>query len=109
MGLYDKLTQGGSPFSITGNGSTPSTNPLATKQSIMHAEGDVASYSLNGANFPIVNSQYQQYVDGVPNLLPQPSVLDIDGINPKGPLKDPKTISLNNTFAKGEYLNNLPR
>ena len=38
MGLYDKLTKGGSPFSITGNGTTPSTNPLATRGSVMHAE-----------------------------------------------------------------------
>jgi hypothetical protein len=109
MGLYDKLTKGGSPFSITGNGSTPSTNPLSTKQSAMHAEGDVASYSLNGANFSLVNSQYQQYVDGVPNLLPQPSVLDINGLKPTTALKDPKTVSINDSFLKGQYLNNLPR
>jgi hypothetical protein len=109
MGLYDKLTKGGSPFSITGNGSTPSTNPLATKASTMHAENDTAGYSLSGKNFSLVNSQYQQYVDGVPNLLPQPSTLDINGVKPAGPLKDPKTISINDSFSKGEYLNNLPR
>lgn len=109
MGLFDKLTQGGTPFSITGNGSTPNTNPLATKQSLMHAKGNLASYSLNGANKLIVNQQYQQYVDGVPNLLPNPSTLDINGVNPKGPLKDPSVKSMNDTFSKGEYLKNLPR
>lgn len=37
-----------------------------------------------------------------------PSGFDLNGIKPKGPLKDPGTISINNTFAKGEYANNLP-
>jgi hypothetical protein len=109
MGLYDKLTVGGSPFSITGNGSTPATNPLAGKGSKLHADGNAAGYSLSGVNQSLVNSEYQQYVDGMPNNLPQPSQLDIDGVNPRGPLKDPKTRSINDSFSKGEYLNNLPR
>ena len=109
MGLYDKLTKGGTPFSITGNGSTPSTNPLATKDSKMHADNDAAGYSLSGQNASLVNSQYQQYVDGVPNFLPQPSGLDINGLKPITALKDPKTISINDSFSKGQYLNNLPR
>jgi len=76
MSLLNKLTQTGSPFSITGNGSTPPTNILATNQSKLHADGSQASYSVNGANFTQVNNAFQAYVDGMPNNLPQPSQLD---------------------------------
>ena len=41
-----------------------------------------------------------------PNV--RPSGFDLNGVTPTGPLKDPGTISINNTFAKGEYSNNLP-
>lgn len=37
-----------------------------------------------------------------------PSGYDLNGAKPSGPLKDPGTISINNTFANGEYSNNLP-
>lgn len=76
MSLLNKLTQNGSPLSIA-NGGTVAVNPLATQQSKMHD-----SYSINGANASIVNSQFQQYVDGAPNVLPQPSQLDINGLTP---------------------------
>ena len=39
MALLDKLTLQGSTYSY-GNGQTPQTNPLATQQSKMHADGD---------------------------------------------------------------------
>lgn len=76
MGLIDKLQQGASnltPF----NGDTPPTNPLATAQSKMHD-----SYSITGQNVGVVNSEYQQYLDGTNNLLPTPSQLDLGGVNP---------------------------
>jgi len=76
MGLLDKLTLQGSPLSIA-NGGSVATNPLATAQSKMHDE-----YSLNGSNASLVNSQYQQYKDGAVNILPPPSLLDLDGITP---------------------------
>ena len=79
MGLLDKLTQGGSPYSITGNGQTPSTNVGATQQSKLHADGQTAGYSLNGNFGQEVNSAYVSYVDGMPNILPQPSQLDLNG------------------------------
>ena len=76
MGLLDKLTKGDSnltPF----NGDTPLTNPLATAQSKMHD-----SYSITGQNAGAVNANYQQYLDGVNNLLPTPSQLDLGGQTP---------------------------
>lgn len=73
MGLLDKLQQGASnltPF----NGNTPPINPLATVQSPMHD-----SYSITGQNASAVNADYQQYLDGVNNVLPTPSNLDLGG------------------------------
>ena len=95
MGLLNLLTQTGTPFS-TGNGATPSTNPWATKQSLLHADGNQASYSLNGTNAPAVNKAYVEYNDGYNNALPQPSQLDLNGQKPTVPGKLP-------------YLDNLPK
>ena len=93
MGLLDMLVnQGGSNLSAY-DGKTPPVNPLATQQSKLHADGTQPSYSLSGANVSIVNPQYQSYLDGVPNNLPQPSQLDRDNGS-----VDPSKW----------YLNNLP-
>lgn len=81
MGLLDKLTTQGSPYSY-GNGVTPTVNPGATQQSKLHADGNQAGYSLDGSDFAVVNSAYQQYNDGVNNILPQPSQLDLNGTTP---------------------------
>ncbi len=107
MGLKDMLLNQGTPLSY-GNGSTPFTNQGATQQSKLHADGNTAGYSLDGSDFQDVNSAYQQYNDGVGNFLPQPSLLDINGQLPVGPLSDPNVPSINNSFSQGEYLNNLP-
>jgi len=107
MGLLDKLTMDGSTYSY-GNGQTPSTNPGATQQSKLHADGSAPGYSLDGSDFSEVNAAFQQYNDGVNNNLPSPSLLDINGAIPTGPLSDPSVGSINNTFAQGQYLNNLP-
>ena len=94
MGLLDMLTnQGGSSLSAY-DGATPPTNPLATQQSKLHADGTQASYSVNGTNVSVVNPHYQSYLDGVPNNIPQPSVLDRDN---------------GNVPANKHYLNNLPQ
>ena len=76
MSLLNKLTQTGTPLSITGNGSSPAINILATGQSKLHADGSQVSYSVNGANQSSVNAAYQGYVDGTSNALPLPSQLD---------------------------------
>jgi hypothetical protein len=75
MGLIDKLQNNGSPLSIA-NGGQVDTNPLATNQSKLHI------YSLDGTGAQLINSQYQQYVDGVNNPLPMPSQLDLNGVTP---------------------------
>jgi hypothetical protein len=98
MGLLSKLLNDGSNFSAH-DGATPAVNPLATKQSKLHANGDQPSYSLNGSNAPQVINDYGNYEDGVNNAIPQPSQLDLEGKVP--------TIS-----ASGKqglpYLSNLP-
>lgn len=91
MGIKDLLLDPLKGSNLTAyNGATPSINPLATKSSKMHAFGDTAGYSLNGAYSSEVNKDYQAYLDGVPNNLPQPSQLDLNGKTPS------------------QYLDNLP-
>ena len=91
MGLLTELTTAGSVYSITGTGTTPATNPGATTLSELHANGNQPGYSLDGSNFSTVNAAAQQYVDGVNNILPQPSQLDLNGVTPS------------------QYINNLPQ
>ena len=107
MGLLNLLTGQGSVLSY-GNGQTPAVNQGATQQSKLHADGNQPGYSLDGSDFADVNNAYQLYNDGSGNFLPLPSNLDINGINPVGPLSDPNTPSINNSFSQGQYLNNLP-
>jgi len=98
MGLLNQLTNVGSAYTLH-DGNTPPTNPLATQQSMLHAAGNLPGYSLNGSQSPIVSSQYNAYEDGMPNPLPPPSLLDLNGaippITPGGQLLP--------------YLNNLPQ
>ena len=109
MGLQKKLLNDGSVFSKF-NGQTVPTLQGSTNRSELHASADgIPGYSLTGFQKSLVNRQYQNYDDGVPNLLPQPSELDLQGIKPKGPLKSPKFRGINNTFQKGTYKNNLPQ
>jgi len=81
MGLKTKLMTTGSPLSY-GSGTTPTVNPGATQLSKLHVDGNQPGYSLNGALFPVVNTAFQAYNDGVINILPLPSFLDLDGVTP---------------------------
>lgn len=91
MGLLTKLTTQGSIYSY-GNGNTPTVNPGATPQSKLHADGvGQAGYSVDGSDFTTVNTAFQAYNDGVNNILPQPSQLDLNGQTPT------------------QYVNNLPQ
>jgi hypothetical protein len=92
MGLLTKLQQSGSNLTQY-DGNTPPINPLATNASQMHD-----SYSITGNNFNVVNSGYQQYLDGTGNFLPTPSNLDLNGV--------PPTVSRNGQLLP--YLNNRP-
>ena len=107
MGLLTKLTTNGSNLSIN-DGLTPATNPLTTPGNSIHSTGIVNnSYSLNGSNVNAIGAFVAQYEDGINNPLPQPSNLDLNGLIPVGPL-NAGTIPINNSFAGGAYLNNLP-
>jgi len=77
-------------------GATPPTNPGATKQSLLHADGGQPSYSLDGSNVVPVNKAYNEYNDGTVNFLPQPSQLDLNGRKPV-------------VAGKLPYLDNLPK
>ena len=90
MGLLNKLTTAGTPYSYN-NGTTPTTNPGATSLSKLHVDGNQPGYSVDGSNFSNVNAAFQAYNDGVNNILPQPSQLDLDGATPS------------------QYINNLPQ
>jgi len=98
MGLLNKLTVNqGSVFS-QGNGATPPTPVGATDQSKLQNE-----YSINGMpNIP-TNGYFSHYL-----VKPLPSVLDLNGVNPLGPLKDATTPSINNSFSCGVYKNCTP-
>jgi hypothetical protein len=97
MGLLTKLTTEGSNLSKY-DGATPPVNPLATKQSKLHADGSQPGYSLNGNNANVVINDYGNYEDGVNNAIPQPSTLDLNGAPP----------TITPSGQKLPYLNNLP-
>jgi hypothetical protein len=116
MGLQSKLQTQGSvyaygaaPSSPTTGNSTPNgpQSILVTNQSPLHASVvGTPGYSLNGDFYSQVNNNYQQYLDGTPNILPQPSSEDLNGV--------PPTIANHNNFTPGAstqalpYINNLP-
>lgn len=89
MGILDKLQTAGSNLTAY-NGATPTPNVGATQASKLHAFGSTPGYSLDGAFTSDVNAAYNAYLDGVPNPLPQPSQLDLNGKTPE------------------KYLDNLP-
>jgi hypothetical protein len=89
MGLLSKLTaEDGSTLSFS-DGKDPLINPLAgggfnDKNTSLHYNSyDLEpGYSVNGNQFSIVNSNFQQYEDGKNTPLPPPTELDLlDPIN----------------------------
>ena len=81
MGILKKLQTGGSNLTAY-DGATPTVNVGATKSSKLHANGSLPGYSLNGSSATDVIAAYNAYLDGVPNPLPQPSTLDLNGQTP---------------------------
>ena len=79
MGLKDKLENEGSTFqSPAGLGAvTPQVG--ATAASKLHDK-----YSLDGTDSTAVTSQINEYDDGVQNITPSPSTLDLNGNNIAG-------------------------
>ena len=86
MGLQDKLSSVGSTLSNLNGGAA--TVPIF-KNSRLHNE-----YSIN--NSPNIPGK------------PDPSELDLGGVNPTSANKDATTISINDSFSKGTYRDNLP-
>jgi hypothetical protein len=108
MSLKNLLLGPGSAYTAY-DGKTPKINPLATKQSTMHAVNNTAGYSISGDYAAITNNDYQQYLDGAVNFLPSPSKLDAaDGQTPTSALRDANVGSINDSFKKGQYFLNLP-
>jgi len=88
MGLLNKLQTAGSNLTAY-DGATPTVNVGATKLSKLHANGNLPGYSLDGSSASDVKAAYTAYLDGVPNPLPQPSTLDLNGQQPKKYLDNP--------------------
>lgn len=82
MSLKDQLTQKGSGLTKW-NGTNPTTNIGATKQSVLHADGgtETHGYSTSGKYFSQVNASSNTYDNGSPGTfpLPRPSQLDMAG------------------------------
>ncbi|MBL18884.1 MAG: hypothetical protein CMC82_03515 [Flavobacteriaceae bacterium] len=98
MGLKDKLINGsGSPLS-KGNGITPPTPIGATNSSKLQYE-----YSINGnPNVPF-NGYFTHY-----QVKPTPAELDLDGVNPTGPLAPANKPQFGAGFANGTYKLSAP-
>jgi hypothetical protein len=88
MGLLNKLVNKESNLTPY-DGATPKVNPLATKESKLHANGNQPGYSLDGSAAGIVSADYTAYDDGYNNALPQPSQLDLNGKTPARYLDNP--------------------
>ena len=102
MDLIELFTKKGTEYSAY-NGETPKTNPLTTKQSKLHNV-----YSINGSNISEIRRQFNLYLDGDNDFLPLPSEYDLDGKIPTTALADPYVVKINNSFAKGTYIDNTP-
>jgi len=86
MALLDKFNQNTSTLS---GPKSPSAPVGATDSSKLHDR-----YSLSGS--PKLKNK------------PNPSTLDLNGGKPNGSLNDPQYGTLNSTFKKGTYKDNLP-
>ena len=82
MSLKNQLTQKGSTYTKW-DGTNPTTNIGATKQSVLHADGgnEEHGYSTSGNFFQEVNKSSNTYDNGSPGTfpLPRPSNLDMAG------------------------------
>ena len=78
MSLKDKLQNQGSDLTKF-NGSTPSTNLGATKQSRLHGFDDEYGYSTSGNYYVTTNLSSELYDNGGSWPLRQPSNLDMAG------------------------------
>lgn len=85
--LLKKYEAGGNPLALAGSPANPEIPNFAGSK--LHD-----TYSINDVPF----------IAGKPS----PSQLDLNGVDPIGSLNDPAYGTLNDSFANGPYLNNLP-
>ena len=102
MDLIELFNNKGSEYSAY-DGETPKINPLTTKQSKLHNV-----YSIDGSNVSEIRRQFNLYLNGGNDILPQPSEYDLNGKVPTTALTDPYVVKINNSFAKGTYIDNTP-
>lgn len=110
MGLLDQLDNNGTTYNpgVSSTSLAPSFgNSLSKVSSIRHKRYSLRGYpSINGA---LIGDYFPGVVKGF-GLKPLPSLLDgsLNGNNPTGPLSDPLTPSINNSFSCGVYKNCAP-
>tara|TARA_B110000444_G_scaffold180499_1_gene169270 strand:+ start:2349 stop:2684 length:336 start_codon:yes stop_codon:yes gene_type:complete len=94
MGLEDKFTSGGSLYGAGQGGNSAN----------LQSERDVI---IKIKKLSKLHNEYS--INDTPNIpgKPSPSDLDLGGVKPKSANKDPKTLSINNTFEDGTYENSL--
>lgn len=94
MGLLNLLSNQGSKYTYTAEGSlptpypvdyTPVVNALATKFSSLHYNSklDTKGWSTIGyqsPDFSVTIQNYNLYKDGIKNPIPNPSILDFDDL-----------------------------
>jgi hypothetical protein len=102
MDLIELFNYKGTEYSAY-DGRRPPVNPLTTKQSKLHNV-----YSIDGSNISDIRKQFNLYLDGGNDFLPLPSEYDLNGKIPTKALTDPYVVKINNSFAKGTYLDNIP-
>jgi hypothetical protein len=103
MGLIDKLQNEGSLFQGAAGLGGIQPQSGATGRSKLHDK-----YSLDGTDSSDVITQLGEYDTRTSTLAPQPSNLDTNGENPTGPLRNPGTVAINNTFINGTYRDSAP-
>ena len=108
MGLIDRLDNNGTNYNpgVSSTSLSPTFgNALSKPLSIRHK-----NYSISG-NPSITGNLVADYFPMVSKgfgLLPVPSLLDLNGNSPLGPLRDPSFPFWNNSFSCGVYKNCAP-
>ncbi len=108
MGLLDKLINDGTNLSPW-DGTDPIINVGATTFSRLHALGTAPGYSLDMSFASAVIAAANSYNtgEGGAGLPTTVAALDLNGIDPTGPLNG-NVASINNTFINGKYEDNAP-
>ena len=110
MGLLDQLDNSGTTYNPGASSTSASPSfgsSLSKASSIRHKLYSIKGFpSISGA---LIGDYFPGVVKGF-GLIPTPSQLDgiLNGNNPAGPLRDPATPAINNSFLCGVYKNCAP-